>query len=112
LPTRSAPPPKLPLPARLPAPAPPPTPAPPRLPALPTPPGREVLPRFPPCRPTFRCAARWRLFNESPRVVPPNLFAVPRSPYGAPPRWAGLCFHLGLPEPPGPPIPPTPPTPP
>ena len=53
------------------------TPAPPR---LPTPPWRVVLPRFPPCRPTFRCALRWRLFNESPRVVPPNLFAVPRSP--------------------------------
>src|SRR6185369_8236489 len=94
---------------RLPAPAPArllPAPAPPRLlPAPPTPPGRDVLPRFPPCRPTFRCADRWRLFNESPRVVPPNLFAVARLPYGAPPRWAGLCDHLGL-APPGPPTPP------
>src|SRR5688572_9801207 len=78
LPTRLPLPPKLPLPPRLespderlliPAPL-----------RLPTPPGRLVLPRFPPWRPMSRCAARWRLFNESPRAVPPNLFAVPRSP--------------------------------
>src|ERR1044072_8795043 len=41
-----------------------------------------------------RCAARCRFPNESPRAVPPNRLAVPRSPYGAPPRCDGLCCHF------------------
>jgi len=35
---------------------------------------------LPPWRPTCCRALDWRLANESPRVVPPNLFAVLRSP--------------------------------
>lgn len=107
LPTRSPPPPRLVLPApppRLELPAPP-----PRLDA-----SRVPAPRFPPpgcCRsatpprspPAGRCLAWfWRAFacrfdNESPRVVPPNLFAVDRSEYGAPPRCCGLCCQLLFP---------------
>jgi hypothetical protein len=34
----------------------------------------------------FRWAADCRFATESPRAVPPNLFAVARSPYGAAPR--------------------------
>src|SRR5258706_14891283 len=89
---RSAPPP----PARLPKPPPPP----PRLP-IPDPPAR-LLARLPPCRPTCCRALACRLESESPRAVPPNLFAVPRSPYGAPPRCCGLCFQPESPRPPPP----------
>src|SRR5436190_16323575 len=87
LPMRSAPPapaallPKPALPARL---------------LMPPPPAR-LLGKFPPCRPTCCRALAWRLESESPRVVPPNLSAVARSPYGAPPRCAGLCCHRSLP---------------
>ena len=84
LPMRSAPPP----PARLPIPAPPLA----RL-LTPAPPAR-LLARLPPCRPTCCLAPAWRLERESPRVVPPNLSAVARSLYGAPPRCCGLCCHL------------------
>ena len=38
-----------------------------------------------------------RFARESPRVVPPNLSAVARSLYGAPPRCCGLCFQLASP---------------
>src|SRR6516162_595251 len=104
LPMRSAPPP----PGRLRAPAPPParllTPPPARLlrPPLPA----RLLARLPPCRPSCCRAPAWRLARESPRVVPPNLSAVARSRYGAPPRCCGLCFHLPSPRPP--PMPPRP----
>jgi len=60
---------------------------PPRFPLLPKlpesrPPPRSMVPAD--CRPPFR-ACCWRAFvcleeSESPRAVPPNLFAVPRSP--------------------------------
>src|SRR5437773_3930654 len=84
-------------------------PSPPRLPApaplvrllTPAPPPR-LLAKFPPCRPTCCRALAWRLESESPRAVPPNLFAVPRSPYGAPPRCCGLCFQLPSPRAPPP----------
>src|SRR6516162_1173106 len=98
LPMRSAPPP----PGRLRAPAPPParllTPPPARLlrPPLPA----RLLGRLPPCRPSCCRAPAWRLARESPRVVPPNMSAVARSRYGAPPRCCGLCFHLLFPAPP------------
>src|SRR6202007_2146670 len=85
LPMRSAPPP----PARLP------TPAPARL-LTPGPPPL-ALDRLPPCRPTCCLALAWRLASESPRAVPPNLSAVARSRYGAPPRCCGLCFQLESP---------------
>src|SRR5580700_8297189 len=45
-------------------------------------------------------ALDWRLARESPRAVPPNLSAVARSPYGAPPRCAGWCCQLLLVFPP------------
>src|SRR3977135_1656910 len=93
LPMRSAPPPRAGLPE-------PPLP-PPRLP-IPDPPAR-LLARLPPCRPTCCRALACRLERESPRVVPPNLFAVARSRYGAPPRCSGLCCHRSLFPPPSPP---------
>src|SRR4029077_1038592 len=68
---------------------------------LPAPPPR-LLTKFPPCRPICCRALDCRLESESPRAVPPNLFAVPRSPYGAPPRCCGLCFQLPSPRPPPP----------
>src|SRR5437762_1021310 len=95
---RSDPPP----PARLPTLAPPPrllTPA--RL--LRPAPAPRLLDRLPPCRPTCCRALAWRLASESPRVVPPNLSAVPRSPYGAPPRCSGRCCHLSPAAPRSPP---------
>src|SRR5262249_53995125 len=112
LPIRSPPPPpaRLETPARWPPPTLPRLAAPPRLlkpdplPKLarsPTPPGRVVLPRLPPCRPIWPRALRCRLARESPRVLPPNLFAVFRSGYGVPPRWDGLCCHLFPPPPRG-----------
>src|SRR5262249_35301180 len=79
------------------SPTPPRSPIPPRLPTpprSPMPPRFPTLPRLPPCRPISRCAARWRFASESPREVPPKRLAVPRSPYGAPPRCDGLCCHL------------------
>src|SRR4051812_41072702 len=86
LPMRSAPPPParllIPAPARLPVPVPP----------------LRALDRLPPCRPTCCRALAWRLESESPRAVPPNLSAVPRSRYGVPPRCWGLCCHRS-PEP-------------
>src|SRR5246127_5011157 len=104
-PIRSAPPPL----ALFPKPAPP-----PRLP-MPAPPPR-LLERLPPCRPNCCRALACRLLRESPRVVPPNLSAVARSRYGAPPRCSGLCCHLlpppAPPTPPPPRAPPPPPTPP
>ena len=48
------------------------------------------------CRPAGQPAAgRWPggCDSESPRAVPPNLSAVARSRYGAPPRCSGLCCH-------------------
>src|SRR5258707_12832469 len=88
LPIRSAPPPpaRLPAPplARLPAPAPP----------------LRALERLPPCRPTCCRALACRLASESPRAVPPNLSAVARSRYGAPPRCCGLCCHRSPAPPP------------
>src|SRR5712671_809282 len=66
LPIRSAPPPL--------APSPPPA----RLLRPPSPP--RSLARLPPCRPTCCRALAWRFDIASPRVVPPNLSAVPRSP--------------------------------
>src|SRR5277367_1602559 len=87
LPTRSPPPPRLELPppaprldvSRVPA---------PRLP----PPGCCRFP-IPPRSPPAGCCLAWfwrafdcRFERESPRVVPPNLFAVDLSEYGAPPR--------------------------
>jgi hypothetical protein len=105
LPIRSAPPP----PVRFPAPTPPPalllTPAP--SPVRP-PPGR-LLARLPPCRPSCCRALVCRLARESPRVVPPNLSAVARSLYGAPPRCCGLCFQLDCPRFPPPMLPRSPP---
>src|SRR6478609_8672366 len=38
----------------------------------------------------FCRAVACRVATESPRAVPPKRFAVVRSAYGAPPRWAGL----------------------
>src|SRR5580765_6166791 len=76
--------PKPPLPARLLTPAPPP----------------RLLSRLPPCRPTCCRAPACRFARESPRAVPPNLSAVARSRYGAPPRCWGLCCHLLPPTPP------------
>src|SRR5262245_36332462 len=49
-------------------------------------PASRVLARFPPWRPTCWRAPACRLDRESPRALPPNLFAVALSPYGAPPR--------------------------
>ena len=97
LPMRSAPPalpllPKPPLPARLLMPPPP-----SRLPMLPPP--ARLLGRLPPWRPTCCRALTWRLVRESPRAVPPNLSAVARSRYGAPPRCSGLCCHRSVPPP-------------
>src|SRR5262249_42177204 len=46
-----------------------------------------------------------------PRVVPPNLSAVARSLYGAPPRCCGLCFQLDWPRFPPPRLPRSPPRP-
>ena len=40
--------------------------------------------------PVFCRAVACRVAIESPRAVPPKRFAVLRSAYGAPPRWAGL----------------------
>src|SRR5207244_1873453 len=62
-------------------------------------PAPRLLDRLPPCRPTCCRALAWRFASESPRAVPPNLSAVARSRYGAPPRCCGLCCHL-LPAPP------------
>ena len=98
LPTRSPPPPRL----ELPAPA-------PRLDASRVPAPRSPPPgccRFPipPRSPPAGCCLAWfwrafacRFDRESPRVVPPNLSAVDRSEYGAPPRCCGLCCQLLLP---------------
>src|SRR6185436_10161351 len=44
--------------------------------------------------PEFCRAVACRVAIESPRAVPPKRFAVLRSAYGAPPRWAGLWFQL------------------
>src|ERR1700746_1956700 len=90
-PIRSAPPPLV----LLPKPAPP--------PRLPMPPAAPLLDRLPPCRPSCCRAAAWRKERAPPRVVPPNLSAVARSRYGAPPRCAGLCCHRSraLPAPAG-----------
>src|SRR5437773_7037200 len=74
----------------------------------PAPPAR-LLGRLPPCRPTCCRALAWRLDRESPRAVPPNLSAVARSRYGAPPRCCGLCFQLASPRPPPPSLPRSPP---
>ncbi len=91
---------------RLPTRSPPPPPKPP-LPRPPPPvPGRFIEPawRFAPrsmvpavprfieafCRRAFAC----RFAMDSPLVVPPNLPAVARSEYGAPPRCRGLCCQL------------------
>src|SRR5436305_8323453 len=60
----------------------------------------RVLARLPPCRPTCCRALDCRVARESPRAVPPNLSAVPRSRYGAPPRCSGLCCHWLRPLPP------------
>src|SRR6185369_6056006 len=50
-----------------------------------------------------------RVWLNSPRVWPPNLLAVPLSPYGAPPRCEGLCCQFDPPPfawaPPRPPCP-------
>jgi hypothetical protein len=70
-------------------------PASPRLPR-PDPP-TPLLARLPPCLPSCCRALVWRLDKESPRVVPPNLSAVARSRYGAPPLCSGLCCHLSPP---------------
>src|SRR5262249_31314861 len=76
LPIRSGPPP----PARLPRPAPPPRlPAPPARLPTPAPPPARLLARLPPCLPSCCRALACRLVRESPRVVPPNRFAVARS---------------------------------
>jgi hypothetical protein len=67
------------------------------------PPGCCRLPTPPRSPPAGCCLAWfWRAFacrfeRESPRVVPPNLFAVDLSEYGAPPRCWGLCCQLLLP---------------
>src|SRR5262252_5514915 len=61
-------------------------------PVVPTAPDR-VLGRLPPCLPTCCRAPACRFASESPRAVPPNLFAVARLPYGVPPRCDGLCCH-------------------
>src|SRR5215468_11089095 len=66
----------------------------------PVPPPR-LLARLPPCRPICCRALAWRLASESPRVVPPNLSAVARSRYGAPPRCSGLCCQRFPPAPDG-----------
>jgi hypothetical protein len=60
--------------------------------------GREaelVCGRFAPL--PLRCcdwAPACRDESESPRAVPPNLSAVARFAYGAPPRWLASCCHL------------------
>src|SRR5215472_12501822 len=69
------------------------SPTPPRL--SPTPP-RLPWPRFDMFCRAFAC----RSATDDPRVVPPNLFAVCRSEYGAPPRCFGLCCQLPPPAPP------------
>src|SRR5262245_11162534 len=98
-----------PPPGRLPR-LPPPPPTPPRLPRLPPPrlppPPPARLPRLPPPAPPLRTlppgrdtccrAPAWRFASESPRAVPPYLFAVARSRYGAPPRCAALCCQVPL----------------
>src|SRR5271166_6360386 len=71
-----------------------------RVPALGPVPARFEASRPPAgcCRATFCRAFACRLAAESPRVVPPNLLAVPLSPYGAPPRCCGLCCQLLFPR--------------
>src|SRR5205814_8722975 len=59
-----------------------------------------ILARLPPWRPSRCLAPAWRLARESPRAAPPNLSAVARSRYGAPPRCCGLCIQLASPRPP------------
>jgi len=65
-----------------------------RVPA-PAPPAARLL-RLPPCWPICWRAPACRFANESPRAAPPNLSAVARSRYGAPPRCCGLCCQVPL----------------
>ena len=68
---------------------------------LPVPAPPRLLAKAPPCRLMDWRAFACRFANESPRVVPPNLSAVARSRYGAPPRCSGLCCQLLRPPPAG-----------
>src|SRR4051812_11478584 len=81
-------------------------------PILSPPPAPPAPARLPEALRSLTPAPRWlrparllapaRFPAASPRAEPPNLFAVARSPYGAPPRWLGLCCHVLLPRPPAP----------
>src|SRR5262245_7498147 len=78
-----------------------------RLPALGVPPRLPVLPAArllaegaPPPRPAGCWPAEGERPPCPPRDPPPYLSCVARSPYGAPPRCAGLCCQLPLPAPP------------
>src|SRR4029077_10660416 len=56
----------------------------------------RLLPTLPPCDLICSFAPAARFCADSPRAVPPYLFAVPWSRYGAPPRCCGLCCQVPL----------------